>query len=219
VPGPTINAAAIRAALERRAPVADAVFDRLFAEELRGLSALHWTPVAVALRAAELLAPVAEMCGSSGLRILDVGAGVGKLCLIGALVHDCVWWGVEQDVALVAAANQAAWALGVSERTRFVAGDATRMDWSELDALYFYNPFPMRSLPVDASPFAHHALAQETLGRVAAQLARTRVVTFHGLGCALPAGYVRALREPVGPGGGGGGDDGDVLELWIREVM
>jgi len=38
--------------------------------------------------------------------------------------------------------------------------------------------------------------------------AGTRVVTYHGFGGKLPAGYALASREPAG---------GDALELWIRQ--
>src|SRR3954452_18195742 len=74
----TPPAAALGDALRSGAAVPDAEFDRLFPDELRDRSYLHWTPVEVAVRAAELLAP-----SPRGIRVLDVGAGVGKLCLIG----------------------------------------------------------------------------------------------------------------------------------------
>ena len=100
----THRALAIREALERRAAVSDAELDQVFPEELRERSHLHWTPVAIAIRAAELLAP------ASSLRVLDVGAGVGKACIIGALVTGAMWWGVEQDQVLVACLARDPWA-------------------------------------------------------------------------------------------------------------
>jgi predicted RNA methylase len=201
------HARGIRDALRRRTPVADADFDRMFPEELRDRSELHWTPVAVALRAAELLAP------SPGLRVLDVGAGVGKVCLVGALATEATWWGIEQDPVLVQAANHAAWTLDIGCRTRFVVGDGSLLAWDDLDAIYFYNPFGTLMLPPYTSPFVRHATVHATLLRIEQQLARTRigtrVVTYHGFGGRLPAGYSLAEREPAGE---------DVLELWIREA-
>ena len=79
----TRHALAIRDALRRRAEVSDAELDQVFPEELRERSHLHWTPVAIALRAAALLVPEPAR---SGVRVLDVGAGVGKMCLVGAVV-------------------------------------------------------------------------------------------------------------------------------------
>lgn len=196
---------AIGDALRRRQPVSDAELDRVFPDELRDRSHLHWTPVAVAIRAAELLAP------SSDLRVLDVGAGVGKVCVIGALVTGAVWWGIEQDAVQVAAAHHAAWALGIGHRTRFVHGDGSRLAWDEFDAFYFYNPFTTVMLAPHASPFVRYATIQSTLRRVEQRLAvarpGTRVVTFHGFGGQLPAGFTQVEREPAGEG---------ALELWIR---
>jgi SAM-dependent methyltransferase len=203
----TRHALAIRAALECRAPVSDAELDQVFPDELRDRSHLHWTPVAIATRAAELLAP------SPSLRVLDVGAGAGKLCLVGAIVTGAMWWGIEQDAVLVAAANRAAWALDIQRRTRFVHGDGSRLPWDEFDALYFYNPFNTLMLAPHASPFVRYATIQNTLRRIEQRLASTRVgtrvVTYYGFGGKLPPGYALISREPAG---------GDALELWIREA-
>lgn len=199
---------AIAEALARRTAISDAELDQVFPEEFRERSFLHWTPVAVAMRAAELLAP------EPSLRVLDVGAGVGKMCLVGALVTGAMWWGIEQDQVLVAAANHAAWALDIDRRTRFVHGDGSRLAWDEFDALYFYNPFTTLMLAPHASPFVRYATIQNTLRRIEQRLASaregTRVVTYHGFGGKLPAGYTLISREPAG---------GDVLELWIRDAL
>lgn len=201
------HALATAEALARRVAISDEEFDQVFPEEFRERSFLHWTPVAVAMRAAELLAP------EPSLRVLDVGAGVGKMCLVGALVTGATWWGIEQDQVLVAAANHAAWALDIDRRTRFVHGDGSRLAWDEFDALYFYNPFTTLMLAPHASPFVRYATIQNTLRRIEQRLASaregTRVVTYHGFGGKLPAGYTLISREPAG---------GDVLELWIRDA-
>lgn len=203
----TLHALALSEALRRRARVADAELDQVFPEELRDRSHLHWTPVAVAMRAAELLAP------SPHHRVLDVGAGVGKLCVIGALVTGAMWWGIEQDAVQVAAAKHAAWTLDVTRRTRFVHGDGSRLAWDEFDALYFYNPFSTVMLAAHASPFLRYATIHATLRRIEQRLAAarpgTRVVTFHGFGGKWPAGFQRVSREAAGD---------DALELWIRDA-
>jgi hypothetical protein len=203
----TRDALALRDALERRAQVSDAELDQVFPDELRERSVLHWTPVAIATRAAELLAP------SPGVRVLDVGAGVGKVCLVGAIVTGATWWGIEQDAMLVAAANRAAWALDIDGRTRFVHGDGSRLPWDEFDAFYFYNPFSTLMLAPHASPFVRYATIQNTLRRITQRLAGTRVgsrvVTYHGFGGKLPEGYTLISREPAGS---------DALELWIRDA-
>lgn len=220
----TPPALALGDALRRGAAVPDAEFDRLFPDDLRDRSHLHWTPVAVALRAAELLAPrdlhrspvavapdAVKLLAPRGIRVLDVGAGVGKLCAIGALVTGAVWWGIEQDPVQVAAAHHAAWALGITDRTRFVQGDGSRLSWDGFDAFYFYNPFHTVMLAPHASPFVRYATIQATLRRIEQRLAATppgtRVVTFHGFGGQLPASFAQIAREPAGDG---------ALELWIQ---
>jgi predicted RNA methylase len=203
----TLDVLAIREALHHHTAVPDAAFDQVFPEELRERSHLHWTPVATAIRAAELLAPAPDA------RVLDVGAGVGKMCLIGALVTGAMWWGIEQDAVQVAAAHHAAWALDVTRRTRFVQGDGSRLAWDEFDAFYFYNPFSTLMLAPHASPFVRYATVQSTLRRIEQRLAGTprgtRVVTFHGFGGRWPAGFTRISREPAGD---------DALELWVRDA-
>jgi hypothetical protein len=202
-------ARALRDALALGAPVADAELDALFPDELRDRSVLHWTPVDIARRAAALLAP------SPGLRVLDVGAGIGKLCLVGASTTDATWWGVEHDPVLVAAASHAAWALDLEHRVRFVRGDGSRIDWTSFDAFYFYNPFASLLLSPHASPFLRYSILQSTQRRISHLLTTirrgARIVTYYGLagpGSRLPAGFTRTVSEPAG---------GDALELWIRD--
>lgn len=197
-------ASALREALAANAPVTDAELDVVFPDDLRARSAVHWTPIEVALRVAEMLAPARK--------ILDVGAGVGKLCVIGAAVSTAEWWGIEQDEHQVVAARSAAWQLGVDGGARFVHGDGTRLSWDDYDGIYFYNPFTTLMLSPSASAFVRYATIQRTLKRVEQRLAAlrpgTRVVTYHGFGGKLPVGYARVAREPFG---------GDAIELWMRD--
>lgn len=173
-----------------RHAMSDAAFDGVLPKEFRHLSAVHWTPYSVALRAAEWLAP------EPTTRVLDVGSGVGKLCVIGAMSTGAEWHGVERHRPAVVAAVEAAQRFGVSHRTHFVHGDALSIGWTEFDSFYFYNPFDI---------FDNHV--GEIVERLAWLRPGTRVVTFHGLGDDMPACYQRIQRENI--------ELGD-LELWIR---
>src|ERR1044071_2257780 len=97
----------------------DAAFDALYPDDVRGRVPNHWTPVAVALQAAELLAP------EDGMRVLDVGAGGGKLCCVGALAtpSHTTWCGIEQDPRLVEVAREIATRLELGARATFHHGD------------------------------------------------------------------------------------------------
>lgn len=197
------DALALRSALEAGEPVADAAFDSLYPEDVRDRSALHWTPVAVAIRVAQLLR------SAPGQRFLDVGSGSGKACLIGMIATDSEWWGVEQDPWLVQVAKRTARFLGIEPR--FIEGDATSVDWDQFDGYYLFNPFSSLMLSEHASPFVRYATITKHVRHATERLARarsgTRVVTYHGFGGELPPGYELAHREPA---------EQDYLRLFIR---
>lgn len=186
-------------------PNLDRQFDALVPHHLRHLSATHWTPVRVAVRVASLL------CASKDTRVLDVGAGIGKVCAIGALSGEGTWVGVEQCAPLVESATTLARALGVASRTRFVQGDAFSIDWNDFDALYFYNPFELqlfRDAAGTATPVEQIARVQQ---RLAALPSCTRVVTLHGFGGVMPSSFELLYHEVV-PG------VGLDLAMWIQRA-
>jgi SAM-dependent methyltransferase len=188
--------------------VSDRDFDALYPPHLRRLSRDFWTPVGVAQRAATLLAP------KPGTRILDVGAGVGKLCIIAAASTLAVVTGIEQRPHLVRVARQAALQMNVG--VSFVHGDLSDVDWCAFDAFYFYNPFYENLLPRDARIDQLVALSQHrfcvdlqrALDGITRARAGARIVTYHGLGMGLPRGFRLASRESAGS---------DELKLWIKE--
>jgi len=190
--------------------LADDEFDRLFPAELREASERHWTPVAVARRAARLLVT------SERTRVLDIGAGIGKFCMVGALATRGTFVGVEQRGSLVEIARRAARRLG-AERARFIHGGLEAIDWDAFDAFYLYNPFYEHLIDfvvppgeqVARSAITHAQHVTTTSVRLALARCGTRVVTYHGFGAPMPIGYRRLHLEAHG---------GDLLELWIKEA-
>jgi hypothetical protein len=166
----------------------DRALDGLVPQELRHLSRVHWTPVDIAARVVTLICPTRDT------RVLDIGAGVGKVCAVGALSAFGMWSGVEQHASLVAAARRLAKTLDIESRTSFVHGDAFALDWDDYDALYLYNPFEISLLGS-----AVEARAQAS--RVEARLARLRrgirVVTLHGFGGVMPPSFELVYQEHV----------------------
>lgn len=184
----------------------DRSFDALAPEELQHLSRSHWTPVDVAIRAATLLCPTAET------RVLDVGAGVGKLCVVGAMGGAGTWLGIEQHAPLVDASRMLARKFGVAERASFLHGDALGIDWGGFDAIYLYNPFELPVFPMTpGAPIDRRVQVARVQDRLAALPARVRVVTLHGFGGVMPGSFELVYQERV-PG------SGLDLVLWVQRV-
>lgn len=168
----------------------DAAFDWLYPERVQLLSKRHWTPLEVAKKAARFLAD------APGRKILDIGSGVGKFCLVGAhFFPDSFFYGVEQRRELYH------YSLAVKEVTQtanvdFINSNFTQIDLDEYDHFYFYNAF-FENLdnkdPIDYqieystslykyySRYLYKALENKPAG--------TRLVTFHSLEDEVPPCY------------------------------
>jgi SAM-dependent methyltransferase len=198
----------VAAALKSGQLVADRTFDRVYPTELRFVSYQHWTPVDVAVRAAHLLVE------AGATRILDVGAGPGKFCITGALTTTATFTGVEQRQQLVEVARAVAFRIG-ADRARFLHADVLRFPFHRFDGFYLYNPFYECLDPalvriddsVPLSPFLYKESVRTTTRKLARLPIGVPVVTYHGLGGDLPAGYSRVHEEIAGDGR---------LVLWIK---
>jgi SAM-dependent methyltransferase len=200
-----------RAVLSSLAPGedADVAFDGVYPDWVRRHSRRHWTPTEVAQRAAELLVT------DDSTRVLDVGSGAGKFCIIGALTTRGVFSGIEQRPALVEVARAAANHYG-ARRTNFIHGDITSIDWREFNAFYLFNPFSEDGgsafeaidQTIAFSPAQRERYIRFTRVRLEGAPAGTRVATYHGYGGPMPTGFRRIRCEPKGS---------DFVELWVKE--
>ncbi len=198
----------VLAEVRRRVPIDDDAFDRIYPKPVRERSSRFWTPVDVARRAAELLVV------DRSTRVLDVGSGAGKFCLVGALTTEGDFTGVEQRGHLVEMARKIARFYGAS-RAKYLHDDANCIDWQPYDAFYFFNPFAENYFAdgeqidhtVELTPERFHYDVGCALAGLAGARVGTRVVTYHGLGRQLPQTYDLLRCEPAGS---------DALELWIR---
>jgi SAM-dependent methyltransferase len=154
------------------------------------VSAEHWTPLRVAVRAAAWLE---EFDIRS---VVDIGAGVGKFCVIGALAGRCRFVGFEQRGRLVDAARTLAQAFRVCERVEFVHGALGEVPTPLGEAYYFFNPFG-ENLYFDGHLDDDVELGDERYVRdvdAAQELLRhapvgTYALTYNGFGGTIPAGY------------------------------
>jgi len=164
----------------------DVVFDLLYSEKVRELSDMHWTPIATVIQALDFLPK------ENKLRILDVGSGVGKFCIVGALCSKHNFFGIEQRDYLVKEAESIK-GIFPSARIVFRNGDALDYDWSKFDVLYFFNPFYLsndpseridNSLPFGTRPFFQSV--KKTKIRLKGVPIGTLVLTYYGYGSKMP---------------------------------
>lgn len=189
-------------------PVSDARFDRLLPPTLQPLAALHFTPVAVAARAAAWL--TAEGAGE----VADLGAGVGKFCLVGAATTPARFTGIEVRSGLVQVARDLARRLGL-RRAQFVQADLRTAPLDRYTAFYVYDPFSEAGADEDERldpwvPTADRgADVAALLGRLAGAPAGARLAMFCGLGGAEPTGWRLEGQEAMNP-------RGDLLQRWVK---
>ena len=186
----------------------DQALDALVPVWARAPTHKHWTPVRVAYQAAQWLVR------RPGARILDVGSGAGKFCLVGALTTRGVFSGIEQRPHLVEVARKAARRLGVARRCRFIHGNMVDADWSRYDGCYLYNPFAEqlegfglldRTLEISDATFREYV--RFVRRRLREARTGTRLVTYHGYGEPPPRGWTQLERDWV---------RGGPLELWEK---
>src|SRR5690349_15460565 len=115
--------------LNLHSEITDKEFDSIYPTEIRRLTNKHWTPVSVAKTASEFLA------NRRGIRVLDIGSGAGKFCIVGALNTRGHFTGIEQRQDLVTLSQDIATAHNVDNVT-FIHGNITTIDFAEYDAFY-----------------------------------------------------------------------------------
>ncbi len=144
-------------------------------------------------------------------RVLDVGSGAGKFCLIGAAARDAHFTGVEQrrtlnDVAVSIAKQYRL------ENTRFIHANITEIKFNAFDAFYLFNPFwenIEQSEPLDHSirlnQSLYHTYAEFVKNQLNDMPPGTRLATFFSYGLEIPDSYTYKFTAFDGK-----------LKLWVR---
>jgi Protein-L-isoaspartate(D-aspartate) O-methyltransferase (PCMT) len=114
--------------------VIDEEFDLIYPDRIKAAADVHFTPVKVAKVAARYLA------NKSGARILDIGAGVGKFCMVGSACTEGYFVGVEQRRTLCLTAELIAKHYHLTN-VEFINANITNISFKAFDAFYFYNSF------------------------------------------------------------------------------
>jgi SAM-dependent methyltransferase len=188
--------------------ISDCEFDDLFTAETRRLSLMHWTPVQVAVYAAKMLAQGPDA------RVLDVGCGPGKFCLIGAATQSAHFAGIDQRPHLLKEGEIIALGANIGN-IEFISGNMVDLDWSAYNAFYLYNPFlenaysPSiidKTVPLKLEFYYKYI---ETVRQKLTDLPLgTRVVTYFGFGGDMPYGYRLVTSRAIGS---------DFLMCWVKE--
>jgi predicted RNA methylase len=188
-------------ALREGRRVHDADYDELLPNHLQRVSCGFFSPVAVARRAATLLS------ASGATRVLDIGAGVGKFCVVGACSTPASFVGVEQRRSLVDAARHMIDALGV-DRVEMRHGTLDVVAGEAFDGFYLFNPFAENfladdrcideSVELSRTRFVRDVSEARELLRAAPRGATA--VTYYGLGAPMPSEYRLTHAEFIGGG-------------------
>ena len=198
---------ALTTALRTGKPLSDGRFDSIYPPEIRVHSKIHFTPVKVALRVRDWLG------NEPGLRVLDVGSGCGKFCLILGATGPGRVSGIEQRPNLHQAAVAASQSMGLSN-TEFLCGRMEDLDWAAYNVFYFFNPFyeriaQRRSMDDKTPPHAGLYYEYVRVVREKLTLAKngTRVLTYHGMGGRMPSDWLLVRTEEIHT---------DELQLWVK---
>ena len=186
--------------------VSDEHFNRLYPPAAQKLALRHWTPLSVARKAAGFLA------AENDVKILDVGSGVGKFCLVAAHSKPrAFYYGVEQRKELVYNAETARLILCL-ENVSFIHGNFTQLDFRNYDHFYFYNSF-YENLAFTSKIDDSIAYSGELFNfynrylykQLEQKPAGTRLATYHSLEDEIPPGYHVV-----------GSEMDNLLKFWIK---
>jgi len=186
----------------------DKDFDEVYPLPIRDLSGPHWSPVNVCRLAAKLLAP------KPGVRVLDIGCGPGKFCMVGAAVTAGHFTGIERRLRFVKTARDLVELYSLTT-VQIIHGNVTDFDFQDYEAFYLYNPFEENVLPplrIDSDVVTGPNLYTEYVHCVQHQVRRmptgTRVITYSGDDAEIPEGYL--CQELAFD---------DELKLWVKQDM
>ena len=176
--------------LKQNLLLTDEEFNSIYPERIRELDNKHWTPLAVAKEAAQFLV------NRPGVKVLDIGSGVGKFCIVGSSVTDGYFTGVEYRKDLFELSNELKQQHDL-KNVDFVHANITTINFKDYNAFYFFNSFieNMSETEVmdDAVPVGAHLYArynQYLREQFATMPIGTRLATYWGNSEEVPRGYM-----------------------------
>jgi SAM-dependent methyltransferase len=187
--------------------LSDDEFDMIFADDILPASEIHFTPVDVSIIAARYLAEVA------GTRVLDIGSGAGKFCVIGATCTDGYFIGVEMRLSFSEEASHISNVYDLAN-VQFVHANITDINFTDYDAFYIFNPFQENisisdrindEIPLNKAFYEEYTLyVKDQLDKMPLG---TRLVTYFSTCTEVPQSYHMQ-----------GSDFGGKLKFWEKVV-
>lgn len=114
--------------------VDDLDFDCIYPKKVRIAASIHFAPVEVSKMAARYLVE------KPGTRVLDVGSGAGKFCMVGAVCTEGRFTGVEQRKSLCTLAKDLTQQYQLNN-VAFIHANITEIGFEDFDAFFLFNPF------------------------------------------------------------------------------
>ncbi|WP_374073491.1 methyltransferase domain-containing protein [Bdellovibrio bacteriovorus] len=170
--------------LKSGVPLDDNEFDQILPPLFRFLSPVHWTSIKVAQTLAEWLQPY------KGKKFIDLGSGVGKLCILLRLLTDLEIYGVEQRRNLVAISDEIV-SVNNLDRVKFSNGNLIDLNWADYDIYYLYNPFQehvsaLNAFLIDSNIKMSTDHYRQYIAKVSEELKKAKegtvLITYHGYG-------------------------------------
>jgi len=170
-------------------PVEDIEFDQIYPPRIRALSKVQWSSIEVARRIAFLVGT------NSTARFIDIGSGVGKLCVLLSLLTDMEIYGIEQREDLFSVSRTVV-KNNHLKNIYLIHGNMMKLDWSKYDVFYFYNPFQEhncgswegglidKNIDLDRKHYAQYI--SEAFRQMTWLKPGKKVITFHGYGGLIP---------------------------------
>ena len=184
----------------------DAAFDNLFPIHIQKLSAIHWTPINVAITAARFLTR------QPNARVIDIGAGVGKFCITGSFFTNGHFTGIEQRKNFVTIGRKVIKQFGLN-KVELLDGNFTEIDLSQFNGIYFYNSFHENIVladsldeQVDRSSELYNLYTQHLLTQLKQMPVGTRLAPYWLSITEIPACYKMYESHYS-----------NLLKLWIKE--
>lgn len=187
----------------------DLEFDKLLPPLYRYHSQVQWTSVPVARTIASWLE------NFPGKRFIDIGCGIGKLCIVLRFLTGLKIFGIEQRPHLVHLASEIIKTNNL-QNISILEKNLLDLNWQEYDIFYLFNPFQEH---VSLSPTAvidntiafhrdHFMAYTSKVYEELQKMPRNKIlITYHGYGGKLPKSWALKYSQYI---------EGGFLSLWVK---